>query len=98
MNTSRHRFPKSIILYAVYSKLKFGLSYRDIEELLSMRGVSIDHSTIQRWIFKFTPEIEARFNNRKVNVGKRWRMDETYVKVNGVWRYLYRALIKKGTQ
>lgn len=52
MNTSGHRFPKAIILFAVYSKLKFGLSYREVEELLQMRGVSIDHSTIQRWVFK----------------------------------------------
>jgi putative transposase len=50
-----HSFPKSIILQAVYFKFRFGLSYRNIEELMSIRGVKVDHSNIQRWIFKFTP-------------------------------------------
>ena len=96
MNTSHHRFPKSIILFAVYSKLKFGLSYRELEELMQMRGVSIDHSTIQRWVFKFTPHVIAKVRSNKHQVGKRWRMDETYVKVKGQWRYLYRAVDKQG--
>tara|TARA_B100000767_G_C19601573_1_gene465884 strand:+ start:81 stop:746 length:666 start_codon:yes stop_codon:yes gene_type:complete len=96
MNTNHHRFPKAIILFAVYSKLKFGLSYRELEELMQMRGVSIDHSTIQRWVFKFTPHVIAKVRNNKHQVGKRWRMDETYVKVKGQWRYLYRAVDKAG--
>ena len=50
-----HSFPKSIILQAVYFKFRFGLSYRDIEELMAIRGVKVDHATIQRWVFKFTP-------------------------------------------
>jgi len=96
MNTAHHLFPKSIILFAVYSKLKFGLSYRELEELMQMRGVSIDHSTIQRWVFKFTPHVIAKVRSNKHQVGKRWRMDETYVKVNGKWRYLHRAVDKRG--
>ena len=91
-----HCFPKSIILHAVYIKLRFGLSYRDVEELLSIRGVKVDHATIQRWVFKFTPMIDEQFRNRKKIVGRRWRMDETYIKVKGVWRYLYRAVDKEG--
>jgi putative transposase len=91
-----HCFPKSIILHAVYLKLRFSLSYRDIEELLQIRGVKVDHATIQRWVFKFTPMVEQQFRRRKKSVGKRWRMDETYIKVKGVWRYLYRAVDKKG--
>ena len=91
-----HCFPKSIILHAVYLKLRFSLSYRDVEELLSIRGVKVDHSTIQRWVFKFTPMVEQQFRRRKKSVGKRWRMDETYIKVKGVWRYLYRAVDKEG--
>ena len=91
-----HSFPKSIILQAVYFKFRFGLSYRDIEELMAIRGVKVDHATIQRWVFKFTPLLEKEFNKRKKSVGKRWRMDETYIKVKGQWRYLYRAVDKQG--
>ncbi len=91
-----HCFPKSIILHAVYLKLRFSLSYRDVEELLSIRGVKVDHATIQRWVFKFTPMVEQQFRRRKKLVGRRWRMDETYIKVKGVWRYLYRAVDKEG--
>lgn len=56
----------------------------------------MDHATIQRWVFKFTPLLEKEFNKRKKVVGKRWRMDETYIKVKGQWRYLYRAVDKQG--
>ncbi len=91
-----HRFPKSIILQAVYFKLRFTLSYRDVEELLQIRGVEVDHSTIQRWVFKFSPEVEKNMNKRKRQVGSSWRMDETYIKVGGKYRYLYRAVDKFG--
>ncbi len=91
-----HCFPKVVILQAVYYKLRFGLSYRDVEELLSIRGVKVDHATIQRWVFKFTPLVEQQFRKRKKSVGKRWRMDETYIKVKGQWKYLYRAVDKQG--
>ena len=56
----------------------------------------MDHATIQRWVFKFTPFVEQQFRMRKKSVGKRWRMDETYIKVKGEWRYLYRAVDKEG--
>lgn len=91
-----HRYPKAIILQAVYFKLRFTLSYRDVEELLSIRGVQVDHSTIQRWVFKFTPIIEANMHKRKRQVCNSWRMDETYIKVGGKDRYLYRAVDKYG--
>lgn len=91
-----HRYPKAIILQAVYFKLRFTLSYRDVEELLSIRGVKVDHSTIQRWVYKFTPIIEANMHRRKRQVCNSWRMDETYVKVGGKDRYLYRAVDKFG--
>ena len=93
-----HRFPKSIILQAVYFKLRFTLSYRDVEELLQIRGVEVDHSTIQRWVFKFSPEVEKNMNKRKRQVGSSWRMDETYIKVGGKDRYLYRAVDKFGNK
>ena len=91
-----HCFPASIIKPTVYLKLRFSLSYRDIEELLRMRGVKVDHATIQRWVFKFTPIFETNFRTRKRSVGDRWRMDETYVKIKGQWMYLYRAVDKQG--
>jgi putative transposase len=76
--------------------LRFSLSYRDVEELLSIRGVNVDHATIQRWIFKFSPLIEKEFRKRKKPVGNRWRLDETYIKIKGEWKYLYRAVDKEG--
>ena len=92
----RHRYPRAIILQAVYFKLRFTLSYRDVEELLKIRGVKVDHSTIQRWVFKFSPMIEATMHKRKKQVCDSWRMDETYIKVSGKDRYLYRAVDKQG--
>ena len=63
-----------------------------MEELLSIRGVKVDHSSIQRWIYKFTPMIEASMHKRKRQVCTSWRVDETYIKVGGKDRYLYRAV------
>ena len=65
----RHSYPRVVILQAVYFKLRFTLSYRDVEELMQIRGVEVDHSTIQRWVFKFTPEIEQNMHKRKFKVG-----------------------------
>ena len=63
---------------------------------MAIRGVKVDYATIQRWVFKFSPLLEEEFRKRKKAVGKRWRMDETYIKVRGQWRYLYRAVDKEG--
>ena len=92
----RHRYPRVIILQAVYFKLRFTLSYRDVEELMSIRGIKVDHSTIQRWVFKFSKEVEKNMHKRKKQVCDSWRMDETYIKVKGRDMYLYRALDKYG--
>ncbi len=78
-----HRYPQIIIQQAVYLKFRFSLSYRDIEELMAIRGVKVDHSTIQRWVFKFSKEIELNMNIRKRPVMDSWRLDETYIKVAG---------------
>ena len=75
----RHRYPRVIILQAVYFKLRFTLSYRDVEELMSIRGIKVDHSTIQRWVFKFSKEVEKNMHKRKKKVCDSWRMDETYI-------------------
>lgn len=96
MSYKHHRYPKAIILQAVYFKLRFTLSYRDVEEILRIRGVKVDHSTIQRWVFKFSPIVEANMHKRKKQVCDSWRMDETYIKVGGKDRYLYRAVDKYG--
>lgn len=80
----------------VYMKCRFSLSYRDLEEMACIRGAQIDHSTVQRWMIKFTPLIDMQVRKRKKPVGKSWRMDETYIKVNGVWVYLYRVVDSLG--
>ena len=91
-----HRFTKSIILQAVYFKLRFTLSYSDVEELLKIRGVEVDHSTLQRWVFKFSAIIGANMHKRKRSVCNSWRIDVAYIKVGGKDRYLYRAVDKYG--
>jgi putative transposase len=91
-----HCFSKEIILQAVYFQLRFSLSYRDIEELLSIRGVAVDHATVQRWVYKFTPLVETGLAKRRKRVGNSWRMDEIDIKVKGEWTYLYRAVDKEG--
>ncbi|QGK73185.1 IS6 family transposase [Flavobacterium sp. SLB02] len=98
MNTKGYCYLKSNIVQAVYFKLRFTLSYRDVEEIMKIRGVIVDHSTIQRWVYKFTPFIESEMKKRKVKVGTSWRMDETYIKVKGIWCYLYRAVDKLGNR
>ncbi|MDN3030921.1 MAG: IS6 family transposase [Candidatus Tisiphia sp.] len=76
----------------VYMKCRFSLSYRDLEEMASIRGAKIDHATLQRWVIKFVPLIDTAIRKRKKPVGNSWRMDETYIKINGTWVYLYRAV------
>jgi putative transposase len=89
-------FPKDIILMGVRWYVAYPLSYRHVEELLEERGVPIDHATIQRWVVKYSPQLEEAFHRRKRAVWVSWRMDETYIKVKGEWRYLYRAVDKTG--
>jgi IS6 family transposase len=81
---------------AVRWYLRYGLSYRDVEELLAERGVGVDHVTVYRWVQRFLPElIEAARPCRRLP-GNRWFVDETYVKVSGRWTYLYRAIDQHG--
>ena len=86
------RFPPEVILLAVRWYLRFGLSYRDLEELLAERGVEVDHVTLHRWVQRFTPLLIDAARPCRHAVGRRWFVDETYVKVAGVWRYVYRAV------
>ena len=74
----------------------FPISYRDLELMLIDRGVEVDHSTLNRWVVKYVPLLDEQFRERKRPVGSSWRMDETYVRIKGVWKYLYRAVDKAG--
>ena len=85
-----------MILLAVRWYLRYGLSYRDVEELLAERGVEVDHVTIYRWVQRFTPLVIEAARPCRHSVGDRWFVDETYVKVAGVWRYVYRAVDQNG--
>ncbi len=96
LNFKWRHFEKEIILINVRWYLAYPLSYRNLEEMAEERGYSVDHSTINRWVIKYSPELEAAFQKKKKPVGGRWRMDETYIKVNGKWKYLYRAVDKEG--
>jgi putative transposase len=89
-------FPQDIILMGVRWYVAYPLSYRHVEELMEERGVPIDHATIQRWVVKYSPYLEEAFHRRKRPVWVSWRMDETYIRVKGEWRYLYRAVDKAG--
>src|SRR4051794_18006953 len=87
----RH-FQASLILQAVCWYLRYPLSYRDIEELFQEHGLAVDHSTLNRWVLAYAPLIERRLRSfRKPHCGS-IRIDETYIKIRGQWRYLYRAI------
>ena len=95
--TKGRHFEASLILQAVCWYLRYPLSYRDIEELFRERGLAVDHSTVNRWVLAYAPLIERRLRSfRKPHCGS-IRIDETYIKIRGQWRYLYRAIDKHGT-
>jgi transposase-like protein len=85
-----------VITLAVRWYLRFGLSYRDVEELLAERGIEVDHVSIYRWVQRFTPILAEGARPSRHAVGERWHVDETYVRVAGRWRYLYRAIDQFG--
>lgn len=87
-----YRFPREVIAVAVRWYLRYGLSYRDVEELLAERGITVDHVTVYRWVQTFTPEFIDAARPARHATGDRWFVDETYVKVAGRWTYLYRAV------
>ena len=90
------RFPREVISVAVRWYLRYGLSYRDVEELLAERGVTVDHVTVYRWVQRFTPEFIEAARPCRHAPGDRWFVDETYVKVAGHLTYLYRAVDQYG--
>jgi len=91
----RH-FDCSVILLCVRWCLAYKLSLRNLEEMIAERGISVDHATVHRWIVRYSPKLLKRFNQRKRTVTAEWHVDETYIKVRGQWRYLYRAIDSNG--
>ncbi len=89
-------FPKEVILYAVFFYLRYGVSYRDLEEIMAERGVELDHATLNRWVSRYAGLVADASRYKKRPADRSWRMDETYVKVKGEWVYLYRAIDKHG--
>jgi IS6 family transposase len=92
----RRRFPGQIILLCVRWYCKYGISYRDLAEMMQERGVEVDPSTIMRWVHRYAPEIEKRVRRYQGRRSGSWRVDETYVRVGGRWKYLFRAVDKHG--
>src|SRR5450830_1577773 len=92
----RLHYPLEVMLTCVRWYAAYPLSLRHIEEMMQERGVFVDHATVHRWASKMLPVLAAVFRRRKRPVGKSWRMDETYIKVAGQWKYLYRAVDREG--
>ncbi|WP_170575970.1 IS6 family transposase [Ruegeria atlantica] len=90
------QYPKGVILFAVLFYVRYGMSYRDLEEIMAERDVSVDHTTLNRWVPRYSGAIAEVARRRKKPCDRSWRMDETYIKVKGTWAYLYRAVDKYG--
>ena len=96
INFKGNQFEQEIILWGVRWYVAYPISYRQLEEMMGERGVTVDHSTLNRWVIKYAPEVAKQFRRRQRPVGRSWRMDETYVKIKGKSAYLYRAVDKEG--
>nr|WP_115160285.1 IS6 family transposase [Serratia fonticola] len=93
---SRLHYPVDIIAQCVRWYLAYSLSLRNLEEIMAERGIVGDHSTLHRWVIRLVPLLDKAFRRHKRTVGRRWRMDETYIKIKGQWKYLYRAVDTAG--
>ncbi|MBD1999208.1 IS6 family transposase [Leptolyngbya sp. FACHB-541] len=91
----RHFLPE-IILLNVRWYCRYSLNYRDLEEMMQDRGVKVDHSTINRWLLKYAPELDKRIRRYLKPTNDSWKTDETYIKIKGKWKYLYRAVDSAG--
>ena|ERR1044071_9496094 len=91
----RH-FHSSIIILCVRWYITYTLSYRDLRDMMAEPGIDLAHTTILRWVQSYMPEFEKQWQRYLRPVGSSWRMDETYIKVRGEWKYLYRAVDKQG--
>jgi len=92
----RLHYPLEVMLTCVRWYVAYPLCLRHIEEMMQERGVFVDHATVHRWAIKMLPVLAAVFRRCKRPVGRSWRMDETYIKVAGHWKYLYRAVDRDG--
>ena len=91
----RHFLPE-VILLNVRWYCRYALSYRDLEEMMQERGIDVDHSTLNRWVLKYAPELDKRIRPHLQPTNDSWRVDETYIQVKGEWKYLYRAVDSMG--
>ncbi len=91
----RH-FDREIIVLRVRWYLRFKLSFRDLVEMMAERGINLAHTTIMRWVQRYSPKFVKRWNRLAHKAGRSWRVDETYVKIKGRWTYLYRAVDSDG--
>ena len=92
----RLHYPVDVIAQCVRWYLAYALSLRNLEEMMAERGIVVDHSTLHRWVIRLVPLLDKAFRRHKRAVGRRWRMDETYIRVRGQWKYLYRAVDSNG--
>ncbi len=92
----RLHYPVEVIPQCVRWCLAYSLSLRDLEEMMAERGIIVDHSTLHQWVIRLVPLLDKAFRRYKRPVGRRWRMDETYIKIKGQWKYLYRAVDTTG--
>ena len=92
----RLHYPLEVMLVCMRWYAAYPLSLRNLEEMMAERGVVVDHATVHRWALKMLPVLAAVFRARKRSVGSSWRVDETYIKVGGQWKYLYRAVDRLG--
>jgi len=91
-----HRFPKEIISYCVWFYFRFGVSFRDVEEVMASRGVLVSYETVRRWCDKFGHQFAAGVRSRRPRTGDKWHLDEVFLKINGVTHYLWRAVDQNG--
>jgi transposase-like protein len=92
----KRQFDTEIIVLCVRWYVTYRLSYRDLVAMMAERGVIVSHTTIMRWVIRYVPEFEKRWNRFARSIGSSWRVDETYVSIKGRWHYLYRAVDKQG--